>query len=98
MYSKAGNELSVVIGGAEGEWIYPLDGDRTIEVAGPIGVSVVEIHGNHVHMASSPCKNQTCVAAGQIGSAGQWLACLPNRVFVRIEGKTNDDKLDAAVY
>ncbi len=98
VYARSGSELSVVIGGTEGEWIYPLDGDRTLEIAGPSGTSVVEIREGHVHMLSSPCKNQTCVAAGAIASEGQWLACLPNKVFVRIEGMGKDEQLDAAVY
>jgi hypothetical protein len=97
-YAKNGSELSVIIGGSQGEWIYPLGEDRTLNVEGPVGTTLVEIHENRVHILGSPCKNQTCVAAGAIGSEGQWLACLPNKVFVRIEGKNDNDKIDASVF
>jgi len=42
--------------------------------------------------------NQTCVSAGRILKAGQWTACLPNRVMLYIdEGEANND-VDAAAW
>jgi len=85
-YSGRGGEGEVVVSGSSGEWIYPLGADRVIEVAGPLGTTLVEIHGKSVHITDSPCPNKTCVASGDISSNGQWIACLPNHVFVRVEG------------
>jgi hypothetical protein len=96
--SSREGELSVVVGGSGQEWIYPLGEDRIVEIPGPLGSTVVEIQGGHVHIAASPCPNQTCVASGGIDAAGQWLACLPNQVFVRVEGRAEDDSVDAGVY
>lgn len=91
-------ELTVVVTGQETEWVYPLEEDREIAIPGPLGTTIVEIHDGHVHIASSPCPNQTCVAVAAINLPGQWVACLPNQVFVRIEGKTTDDSVDANVF
>ena len=87
----AAGALRAVITDAGGEeWIYPMDVDREIEVEGPLGVTIVHIHGGGVSIESSPCPNQTCVAAGSIVRSGQWIACLPNQVFVRVEGGADD--------
>lgn len=98
-YSGGGGERRAVVTGRSGEWIYPLDADRTIEVSGPLGSSRLEIHDKSIHFADSPCPNKTCIAAGSIREAGQWLACLPNEVFVRIEGgEKNAGGIDAGAY
>ena len=95
---SGGGALRVVVSGDAGEWVYPLDKEQVVGVDGPVGRTYVEIHGRAVHIESSPCRNQTCVAAGDIVSAGQWVACLPNRVFVRIEGGEADDAIDARAF
>jgi hypothetical protein len=95
--SSAGKE-NVVIQGKGGEWIYPLSSDRTIDVEGPLGSTRVEIAGNSARIADSPCRNKTCIASGSIARKGQWLACLPNEVLVRIEGGAGDAGLDASAY
>lgn len=98
VYGVRGGRLSVVISGNGQEWVYPLNEDRRVEVPGPLGTTVVEVQQGGARIVSSPCPNQTCVAAGSIERAGQWLACLPNQVFVRIEGGGDDEGLDAAAY
>jgi hypothetical protein len=99
VYSRQGSDLRAVITTHSGEWVYPLGTDKTIEAAGPLGTTWVEIHGKKVHITDSPCANKTCIAAGDISSAGQWLACLPNRVFVRIEGAAADERaIDAGAF
>ncbi len=98
VYKPGGGELSVFISGEGGEWVYPLDKDREVEVDGPLGSTIVAIEGGRVHIHSSPCPNQTCVAAGAISQAGQWIACMPNAVFVRVEGNATNDTIDAGAY
>lgn len=87
----AAGEPRAVIADANGqEWIYPLDTDREVQIEGPLGITIVHIHEDGVSIESSPCPNQTCVAAGSIDRPGQWVACLPNQVFVRVEGGADD--------
>ncbi|GAK48874.1 hypothetical protein U14_00085 [Candidatus Moduliflexus flocculans] len=66
-----------------------LSKNQTFAVPGPLGTTIVEIHDGHVHVAESPCSNKLCVKTGRIHLTGQLIACLPNKVVVRIVG--NDD-------
>ncbi|AEF85761.1 conserved hypothetical protein [Treponema primitia ZAS-2] len=74
-------------------WVFPLDAEETLSIPGPIGDTVVEIRGQGSRVLSSPCANQTCVAAGRIHRQGQWSACLPNKVFIYIEGDGDENTL-----
>jgi hypothetical protein len=76
--------------GAEQQWIYPLDGEATLRVPGPLGETVVEIKDGAVQVISSPCPEKICVKTGRISKPGQWIACLPNRVFISIRGRRSE--------
>lgn len=91
-------EVSVRLSGVGGEWDYPLTRDREVEVRGPLGTTLVSIRGGRVVVEASPCRNQTCVHAGPVDRGGQWLACLPNQVFVRLEGGARGEALDGATF
>jgi hypothetical protein len=97
-YGPGGGQVSAVLTGKGGEWVYPLSVDREIRVAGPLGDTIVEIQNGAVRIKDSPCPNKTCIAAGSIERTGQWLACLPNRVMIRIEGRRADVGVDASAY
>ncbi len=86
---------NVVITTSSGEWIYPLSEDRVIAVEGLLGSSVVAIHDGSAHIDESPCANQTCVASKPIKMTGEWSACLPNGVFIRVDGSKATDGIDA---
>ena len=86
--------LSVSVDGSE--WIYPLSNDRVIEVPGLLGMTRIVIQNGAAHIEDSPCENKTCVASPPISRTGEWAACLPNAVFIVIQGAENDE-LDASV-
>jgi len=99
VYSASGDILYVEITGKSGEWIEALDADRVIEVPGPIGSTFVHIENGRVAITDSPCENKLCVGMGSISEANQWVACLPNEVFVRIGSRTGEGSaLDATAY
>jgi hypothetical protein len=99
VYSSAGSGARVVIQGSGRSWIFPLEAEERIAVPGPLGETVVEISGGRAVVLSSPCANQTCIAAGHIRRPGNWTACLPNKVLVAIEGKEDEDGIvDAAAW
>jgi hypothetical protein len=99
VYATPHDNAQVSVCGQDGAWIFPLDAEDTVTVPGPLGNTVVAIHGGRVRVLSSPCGNQTCVAQGDIKAAGQWIACLPNNVFTIIEsGETNQEGLDASAW
>lgn len=75
----------------EGRVVIRLDGkvfqevslrlNRVIEVAGPLGISRIEIHAGRVRVATDPSPRQLCVRQGWIPPGGA-AVCLPNRVSV----------------
>jgi len=88
----------VAISGNGSNYVYPLSEDREIPVQGSIGITLVHIRDGEVSISASPCKNKTCVQTGAISGNGEWAACLPNGVFVRIDADDNgEDALDAVV-
>lgn len=66
-------------------WLLRPDTDQVVEVDGPLGVNRVVVAAGSVSVESAPCKNQICVKTGVVSRPGQWIACLPNRVFVAVE-------------
>jgi hypothetical protein len=85
-YGRPRNTVQVLIQGVSRQWVFPLDTRETIAVPGPLGETIVRIEGNQAWVESSPCENQVCVAGGHIQHPGHWVACLPNNVFLMIEG------------
>jgi len=96
VYGGPAAAVLVVASGGQ-EWIYPLSQDREVEVQGILGITSIHIGNGTAHIEDSPCTNKTCVASPPIRNTGDWSACLPNGVFIRIEGSEGDDELDATV-
>lgn len=91
------DERHVIIRTEEAEYVYPLSKDAVYRIEGSIGTSEIEISGGTVRFLDSPCPGKTCVMTGALSEPGQWAACLPNKVFVRIEGSDSDETLLDAV-
>lgn len=89
---------SVVIQTADGNYVYPLDQDRLLTFGGPIGNTVVRIAAKSVQVVSDPGPRQICVTQGAITASGSWLACLPNKVFIKIDGQPDPSAVDAKTY
>jgi hypothetical protein len=88
---------SLVVSAGTAEWIYPLAEARTIEIQGPIGITIIQIRDGQARIIASPCTNQTCVASASVARKGEWSACLPNGIFIRAEGDYEDSDVDAVV-
>lgn len=87
-------------GSARGDWVVievdqqevvraPLTHPRVFHVQGKLGVTEVEIRQGKARIVKSPCKNKICIKSGYIRYADRLAACLPNRVVVRVVGKTH---------
>ena len=101
VYSGEASHLRVTIRGPEAAWVFPLDAEESLVVAGVMGETRVVIHNGRAAIVSSPCSGQTCVMAGGLHKNGQWTACLPNGVFLLIEGRvegSGGDGVDAASW
>lgn len=67
----------------------PLSKNQIIPVKGKLGVTLVEIRDGRAHILRSPCKNKICIKSGYIQYADRLVACIPNRVVVKIEGASH---------
>ena len=98
VYSGEAASSRVVVRDPESTWIFPINAEEIVSATGPLGETVVSIHEGRAAIVSSPCSGQACVAAGELRRNGQWVACLPNRVFLRIEGAKEPDAIDAVSW
>jgi hypothetical protein len=98
IYAGSGRQTEVIIEGSGGRWIFPLDAEELVSVAGPLGDTTVELRGGRARVLSSPCTNRLCMAAGAIGAHGQWIACLPNKVLVRVDSGGGGEESDATTW
>lgn len=84
----------IYISSPKSEYIYPLDKDNVYAIQGKTGITTIEVSGGKAQITDSPCPNKTCTH-DIISSKGQWAACLPNGIFLRIDGNTDGDSFDA---
>lgn len=91
---KSDEQKLLVISAPDGEYIYTLDHDAIYEISGKLGISKIEVRDGKVKFEDSPCPTKSCTFVDWIQDSGEWSACLPNKIFVRIEGKKNSDDLD----
>lgn len=90
---SAVGKKTVVVGSPSGEYVFPLEKDGLYDIPGALGVSKIRIREGKAYFEASPCPNKTCIQQGGISKNGEWAACLPNDVFVRIESSEEIDAL-----
>ncbi len=98
-YAAAGGSegRQVNIESEEGNFVYPLNEDRELTLEGPLGTTDVEIRDGRVLVVRDPGPQQICVRQGWIERSGEWLACLPSRIFIQVTG-ANDQDIDAQTF
>lgn len=82
---RGGDYARILVGGEQRELV-SLHEDRTLEVAGALGVSTLEVKDGQIRFLASPCPGQQCVHNGWIHFGGDVLTCLPNKISVAILG------------
>jgi hypothetical protein len=78
---------TVNIQSTSGEWLYPLDVDRTIEDIGSEGTCVIAIEDSSVFVRESDCPENICVRMGRIARQNEWIACVPHQIFITVKGE-----------
>lgn len=82
-----------------GDMVYSLQQNQVITVSGPLGDTTIEISGGTVRFLDSPCRDKICITSGVLERAGQWAACLPNRVFVTVSVSPGEElEIDGATF
>lgn len=69
-----------------------LHSEQTLFVPGPLGHTEVVIQDGNVFVKDSPCRARICIRTGPITHGGHLIACVPNKVVVRVVG-TKDSEL-----
>ena len=96
-FSSGSGQTRLLIQEESQTFIYPLNSNSDIFVSGPLGKTRVHIRGGEAFVADSPCRDKLCLSMGRISRGGLWIACLPNRVFLRVES-SGGEEVDAAAY
>lgn len=98
-YGAGGIAGQVLVQAEAGDFLFALQNDGVHSISGPIGETLIEVVAGRARVLASPCRDQICVLAGWLEQTGQWSACLPNRIFVRVEAATEqEDGVDAQVF
>ncbi len=73
----------------DGKLLYtvPLSQDREIEVSG----CIVAVSDGKVRMVSADCPDKVCEKTGAISRSGEIIVCAPNRISIKIPGKSPID-------
>ena len=82
----------------DGKVLYtaPLDEAREALLPGPLGDTRLAIREGKVCVLEASCPHKVCMGMGEIGRAGELLACVPNRLVIRIVGdERQEGTLDA---
>jgi hypothetical protein len=60
---------------------------QTVAVAGPLGVTRIEIAAGRARVQADPSPRQLCVKQGWLARAGEAALCLPNQVSLELTGR-----------
>jgi len=74
----------------------PLTAARSIEVAGPLGMTRIEIQPGRARVASDPGPRQYCVRQGWLSRPNAIAICAPNQVSLALVGR--DPAYDSLNY
>jgi hypothetical protein len=96
-YAEIGGSGEVFIQTPDADYLYAIDQNTDLRLAGPVGSTHVHIRDGRVWVSESDCTQKICIATGDISRSGEWIACLPNRIFVRIQG-SDDSPVDAQAF
>lgn len=86
----------VTITGPLGKTVVPIGTDAVYEIDGALGTVTVTIKDGSAAVTESDCPDHVCVRTGAVRTPGSVIACVPNRVIVRVGGDDTDG-LDARV-
>ncbi|MBE6718281.1 MAG: NusG domain II-containing protein [Ruminococcaceae bacterium] len=70
---------------------YNLNENQTIDINNKDISLTVVIQDNQVYVKSTDCPEKSCMNMGKISKSGECIACVPARVYIKIEGKGSAD-------
>ena len=67
-----------------------LDHEEVITLTTDDGMMVIVIDTDGVYVKESSCKDKICINQGKIKRGGEVITCLPDRIYIKLEGKGAD--------
>lgn len=64
---------------------------QSVDLDGPLGKTHLVIDAQGARITSSPCVRKTCIAMGSAKNTGDLIACIPNRILVRIDSPSSEE-------
>lgn len=68
-----------------------------IEIHSERGYNRLKVSNYGIEMVESDCPDHICIGFGHIHSVNEKIVCLPNRIFVEINGADDEEGVDAIV-
>lgn len=72
-----------------------LNTNKEYTVKGYLGDVVLEVKNNKIRVKEENSYNHICSKEGYISESGKSLICLPNKIIIKIDGKS---EIDGVVY
>jgi len=67
--------------------------ENYLTIKGKLGPVLIGIDGSGVRILDSRCPNKLCKKMGVATKAGEWIACVPNELVIRIKGDSGIDAI-----
>lgn len=93
LFTYPGNFALVSVNGKK-NFRRSLSVDEVFTLSGSKGETKVEISHGTVRVLDSDCPQKLCVHQGKIKNVGEIIVCVPNKIFIWIEGRRKN-KFDA---
>ena len=71
---------------------YPLKKSGTFPLNG--GTNILVVENGEAWVSEANCPDKVCMGMGKISRNGEFIACLPNRLLVVVEGAAEDSPVD----
>ena len=71
---------------------YPLSKSGTFPLNG--GTNILVVENGEAWVSEADCPDKVCMGMGKISRNGEFIACLPNRVLIVIEGAAESSPVD----
>lgn len=89
--NNGNSEARLIITSPDREFVYPMNENTELQIEGEIGISIIKIQDNRAFFVDSPCPNHVCTDTPALRFNNDWAACMPNGIFIRIEGGSDFD-------
>ncbi|EGT3615223.1 NusG domain II-containing protein [Clostridium perfringens] len=67
------------------------DTNESIRIEKTGCINEIYVKEGEVYMRDTNCSDRVCIRQGKISKVGESIVCLPNRVFIEIEGEKDSE-------